>query len=156
MTSGRPSDTDPEAWYVLAVQMDQNRATDEAFYALQWSAPLAPTSSRPRLLSAPKPSPAIRPTYFAHVTPTPGNLVSMDINAARRGKTLSNSCCRCGAFGHWAKDCPHRFDVQHMDTDELQTLLENKLAAKDIVPMRPLIEEADPVVPAEDFVSSSG
>jgi hypothetical protein len=43
-----------------------------------------------------------------------------------------------------------------MDTDELQTLLENKLAAKDAVPTRPLIEEADPVVPAEDFVSSSG
>ena len=35
MTSGRPSDTDPEAWYILAVQMDQNRAADEAFYAPQ-------------------------------------------------------------------------------------------------------------------------
>jgi hypothetical protein len=31
-----------------------------------------------------------------------------------------------------------------MDTDELQTLLENKLAAKDVVPMRPPIEEAEP------------
>jgi hypothetical protein len=43
-----------------------------------------------------------------------------------------------------------------MDTDELQTLLENKLAAKDVAPTEPPIEEADPVVPAEDFVSSSG
>src|SRR6266446_3229124 len=44
MTSGRPSDTDPEAWYILAVQMDQNRAADEAFYAPQRSAPPALTS----------------------------------------------------------------------------------------------------------------
>ena len=43
-----------------------------------------------------------------------------------------------------------------MDTDELQTLLENKLAAKDVVPMGLPIEEVDPVVPVEDFVSSSG
>src|SRR6267378_2741656 len=82
MTSGRPSDTDPEAWYVLAVQMDQNRAADEAFYAPQRSAPPALTSHRPGLLSAPKPSSAVRPTYFAHTTPTPGNPVSMDIDAA--------------------------------------------------------------------------
>jgi hypothetical protein len=156
MTTGRPSDTDPEAWFRLAVQMDQNRAADEAFYAPQRSTPLALTSSRPGLLSAPKPSPAARPTYFAHATPTPGNPVSMDIDAARRGKTPSDSCRRCGAIGHWAKDCPHRFDVRHMDTDELQTLLENKLAAKDTVPTGPPIEEADPVTPAEDFVSSSG
>ena len=80
----------------------------------------------------------------------------MDIDAARRGKTPSDSCRRCGALDHWAKDCPRRFDVRHMDTDKLQTLLENKLAAKDAVPTRPLIEEVDPVAPAEDFVSSSG
>src|SRR6266446_3370901 len=125
-------------------------------YGCQRSTPPALTSSRPRLLSAPKPSPAVCPTYFAHATPTPGNLVSMDIDAARRGKTPSDSCRCCRAVGHWAKDCPHRFDIQHMDTDELQTLLENKLAAKDVAPARPPIEEADLVVPAEDFVSSSG
>src|SRR6267378_1801684 len=155
MTSGRLSDTNPEAWYILAVQMDQNRAADEAFYAPQRSTPPALTSHRPGLLSAPKPSSATRPTYFAHATLTPGNPVSMDIDAAHRGKTPSDSCRRCGALDHWAKDCPHRFDVRHMDTDELQTLLENKLAAKDVVPTRPPIEEADLVIPAEDFVSSS-
>ena len=32
MTYGRPSDTDPEAWFRLAVWMDQNRAADEAFH----------------------------------------------------------------------------------------------------------------------------
>jgi len=32
MTYGRPSDTDPEAWFHLAVRMDQNRVADEAFH----------------------------------------------------------------------------------------------------------------------------
>ena len=32
MTYGRPSDMDPEAWFRLAVWMDQNHAADEAFH----------------------------------------------------------------------------------------------------------------------------
>jgi hypothetical protein len=81
----------------------------------------------------------------------------MDIDATRKGRTLSDTCRRCGAAGHWAKDCDLRFDVRHMDTDELQTILEDKLAAKDVVPMEPLVEEADEVlIRSEDFVSSSG
>jgi len=32
MPSGRPSDSDPEAWFCLAIQLDQNQAADEAFY----------------------------------------------------------------------------------------------------------------------------
>jgi len=32
MTYGRPADTDPEAWFCLAIQMDQNRAANEAFH----------------------------------------------------------------------------------------------------------------------------
>jgi len=33
MPIGRPSDRDPEAWFHLAVQMDQNQATDDAFHS---------------------------------------------------------------------------------------------------------------------------
>jgi hypothetical protein len=154
MTSGRPSDTDPEAWFRLAVQMDQNRAADEAFYATQRAAPSAPIPSRSGLLSLPRPSP---PTRFAHTTPSPGNPVPMDIDAMRRAKSLSDACRRCGATGHWAKDCHLRFDVRHMDTDELQTLLENTLAAKDVAPLEPSAEEDDePITHEKDFVSRSG
>ena len=32
MPIGRPSDRDPEAWFRLAVQMDQNQAADDAFH----------------------------------------------------------------------------------------------------------------------------
>ena len=46
MASDRPSDTDPEAWYKLAVLMDQNRAADEAFQASYRQTP-APTPAAP-------------------------------------------------------------------------------------------------------------
>jgi hypothetical protein len=33
MPVGRPADNDPEAWFRLSVQLDQNRAADEAFHS---------------------------------------------------------------------------------------------------------------------------
>jgi len=33
MPIGRPSDRDPEAWFHLAVQMDQNQAADDTFHS---------------------------------------------------------------------------------------------------------------------------
>ena len=81
----------------------------------------------------------------------------MDINTMWRAKSLSDACRRCGATGHWAKDCHLCFDVRHMDTDELQTLLENTLAVKDVAPLEPSVEEDDELVAHEkDFVSRSG
>jgi hypothetical protein len=81
----------------------------------------------------------------------------MDIDAACKGRTLSDACCYCGSTRHWAKDFHLQFDVQHMDTDELQTILEDKLAAKDVILMELLVEEADEApIYGEGFVSSSG
>ena len=71
----------------------------------------------------------------------------MDIDAARKAKALADACRRCGGLDHWAKDCPLRFDVRYMSTDELQTELEDKLTAKDAVPA-----ETEPVDTEEDFV----
>jgi len=53
------------------------------------------------------------------------------------------------------KDCDLRFDVRYMDADELETELENKLAAKDVAPME-TPDEAEPPVSVEDFVPRSG
>ena len=81
----------------------------------------------------------------------------MNIDAMRKSRLLPDNCRHCGAPGHWAKDCPHRFDIRHMDTDELQTILEDRLAVKDAIPTEPLVAEADKTpVRTEDFVSSSG
>jgi hypothetical protein len=148
MASGRPSDTDPEAWFKLAVLMDQNRAADEAFQASYRqtfsTASAAPTRSSvfPRTLPAPR---------FSHINPTPGNPVPMDIDAARKAKSASETCRRCGKLGHWARDCNLRFDVRYMDTDELERMLEDKLAAKDAIPEEQSaeVEQPDSV---EDFV----
>ena len=87
------------------------------------------------------------PPRFAHSNPSPGNPVPMDIDAARKAKALADNCRRCGETGHWAKECPLRYDVRYMETDELQSELESKLAAKDAV-----TEEPEVVDTQEDFV----
>ena len=67
----------------------------------------------------------------------------MDIDAAQKAKALSDACRRCGNTDHSVKDCPLRFDVRYMDSDELQTELEGKLAARDAVPTEPEFESVD-------------
>jgi len=137
MASGRPSDNKPDEWYQLAIQMDQNRATEEAFQSSHRPTHTpglitrVPQNSRP--IATTSPFATRPPPRFAHSNPSPGNPVPMDIDAARKAKALLDACRRCGETGHWAKDCPLRFDVRFMDTDELQTELEGKLAARDAV-----------------------
>jgi len=154
MTYGRPSDMDPEAWFRLAVRMDQNRAADEAFHVSHRQPyVLTPAVSRPLAMSQPVPNtPAAR---FAHSNPSPGNPVPMDIDAARKTKATPDTCRRCGKTGHWEKECDLRFDVRYMDTDELERELENKFAAKDVACAEPPVE-GEEELSVEDFVSRSG
>ena len=78
----------------------------------------------------------------------------MDIDAARKAKAIDDLCQRCGKSSHWAKDCALRYDVRHMDADELEKVLEDRLVAKDVA----TAEEPDVelVGSVEDFVSHSG
>ena len=74
----------------------------------------------------------------------------MDIDAARRKALPSASCFRCGKPGHFGRDCPDRFDVRTLSVDELQQLLEDRLARLDAappVPTTPAPEEST----QEDF-----
>jgi hypothetical protein len=155
MASGRPSDTVPEAWFRLAVQMDQNQAADEAFQA-SYRLPTPTATARTPIPY--RPAASATPARFAHSNPTPGNPVPMDIDAARKAKTLPGNCRRCGGTGHWADKCELRFDVRHMEADELEAELEKKLAAKDVATSDPptVQQEAEPVDIVEDFVSRSG
>ena len=134
MTYGRPADTDPEAWFRLAVQMDQNCAADEAFHTSHRQ-PNLPTPSISRIPMASRPAQAAPATRFAHSNPSPGNPVLMDIDATWKAKATPDTCRCCRKTGHWAKNCDLCFDVQYMDADELETELENKLAAKDVAPV---------------------
>jgi len=88
MTYGRPSDTDPEAWFRLAVQMDQNRAADEAFH-VSHRQPYVPTPTANCPLAIHRPVPAPR---FTHSNPSPSNPVLMDIDAAQKTKATPNTC----------------------------------------------------------------
>jgi len=81
MAFGRPSDTDPEAWFRLAVQIDQNHVADEAFHVFHQQ-PYPPTPSMNRPLAISRPVPAAPPPQFAHSNPSPVNPVPMDIDAA--------------------------------------------------------------------------
>jgi len=110
MAFGRPSDTDPEAWFRLAVRIDQNRAADEAFH-ISHRQPYPPTPSMNCPLAISRPVLAAPPPRFAHSNPSPGNPVPMDIDAARKAKTTPDTCRHCGKTGHWAKECDLRFNV---------------------------------------------
>ena len=157
MATGRPSDTDAEGWFEMAVQLDQNRAADEAFQASHRSGPTSNVHSAPRpgIVALARPTPTLPPRQFAHTTPTPGNPVPMDIDAARKARQTPDTCRRCGKIGHWAKDCDLRFDVRHLTDDELGAILEQRLAALDVASSETEEESAGRLAPTEDFVPCS-
>ena len=132
MASGRPSDTNPTRWYEMARTVDENRATNEAFQSsyrsqtavVSRSASILPTRVAPSLPNA-------------RLVPTPGNPIPMDINLTRRKAIPSASCFRCGKPRHFSKDCPDCFHVRNLSTDELQELLEDRLAQLDVATPEP-------------------
>ena len=161
MVTGRPTDVDAEGWFELAVQLDQNRAINEAFQASYQLAPaMAPapaySNSCPGLVSVPRHTPPQPATRFAHTNPTPGNPVPMDIDAACRGKLMPDTCRRCSKTGHWAKDCNLRFNVHHMTVEELEAVMEDCLAVLDVAPQEMVGEPLEQQqVPTKDFVHCS-
>ena len=80
----------------------------------------------------------------AHLIPMPGNPVPMDIDLAWRKAIPSALCFHCGQPGHFSKNCPDHLVVWNLSTDELQELLEDRLAKLDVA-----APDSGPVVPAD-------
>ena len=135
MAIGRLSDIEPKHWYELAIQLDQNSAVDEAFMSSYCSPATLIFSSTPQ--NAGTVFSIVNPSRFAHVNPTPGKPVPMDIDAAKRKMDFALQCQRCRQMGHFARDCDQKFDIRHMTTDKIQTVLEDMVAAKDAVTETP-------------------
>jgi Zinc knuckle len=87
----------------------------------------------------------------AHLVPTLGNPIPMDIDLARRRALPPALCFHCEKPGHLSKECPDRFDVQTLCIDKLQTLLEDRLAQLDVVVTEPETVPALQEPETEDF-----
>jgi hypothetical protein len=141
MSAGRPSDIAPTAWYEAARNVDQNRASNEAFQSsFRSSAPTRPTTSG-----------VLRPPTMAHINPSPGNPVPMDLDANRRRTLLPPTCYRCKKPGHKSPECPLRFDVRTLTIEDLETLLADKYAKLDAVPADEPLDEPEENLIQPDF-----
>ena len=56
----------------------------------------------------------------------------MDVDLTKSKGRPPLSLFRCNRVGHFGKDCPERFDVRMMTADELQSVLEDRLAQLDV------------------------
>lgn len=147
MAIGRPSDIAPTAWYEASRNIDQNRASNEAFRsAHRTSTPLS------NHLRPPAPSVLRPPPTQVHVRPTPGHPVPMDIDTNRRRSPISLTCFRCGKTGHKVPDCPLQYDIRTLSTDELEAILEARLAKRDVVSAEDCPSIAEEETPPQDFL----
>ena len=82
----------------------------------------------------------------------------MDVDAARartRGTDPNDVCRKCKKPGHWAKDCPLRYDIRYMGADELEQHL---ALARDTAELEAREREAEVVSEESDpgFGHTSG
>ena len=50
----------------------------------------------------------------------------------QRTAVPTDACHRCKATGHWARDCPHRFDVRFMSFEEVEQAMNAALDTQEL------------------------
>jgi hypothetical protein len=154
MASGRPSDASPDAWYAMARVVDQNRAANEAFTSSSSSYRAPPPTSRPAPIPSIRPTMSMAKPVHAHLHPSPGNPIPMDLDATRNASVVPK-CFRCKLPGHFGNNCPTRHDVRMMTTEELEEVLQQRLIRLDTpLPVQALESESEPEI-REDFQPDS-
>jgi hypothetical protein len=128
MPNGRPSDVNPTSWYTAARNIDQNRASNEAFRSAYkvLASQSAPSSAPLRIIPR-----SVAGT--SRIDPSPGNPVPMDVDSAKRRGPLPFVCYRCGKTGHKAPDCKLPFDIRALTSDQLEAELGHRYAQLDAV-----------------------
>lgn len=158
---GRPQDDKPEEWYQAAVTADENRTTNTMFHGGSRNPVIRLPPGQlvlPPRRSVPNGPRWSNPTPLRKISPAPpGPTGASD-------KDYSDACRRCGKPGHWAKDCPRRFDIRLMTTEEKDEWLQDLALQADTAALETqtqaeipeeggLMEDAEV---AEDFVKGSG
>jgi hypothetical protein len=163
----RLPDNAPDKWYAAAQQFNQNHLTNEAFHSAgvqhHATTPTAATGftvgafsqnvtprPTPAPTSAQPPRPPLRP--FQQCTLPPGIPMDIDAQCARQAPL---TCCHCGGPGHFAWDCPTRFNVRLLSQDDRDDLLESLLALKDTVTTPTPDDQNGDGLEEEDFVHSN-
>jgi hypothetical protein len=74
----------------------------------------------------------------------------MDVDANRRRGLNPMFCYRCGKTGHLRPDCPQRFDVRTMSTDERSDFVQQELVALDVRTTETTAEIAEASIEEEE------
>jgi hypothetical protein len=136
---GRPDDSDADGWYSAALRCAANQESNRLFHGTPQVATNRPVLT-PTIPKRFAPTPPFRPSSESREL-APGSLVKIE-----KAKAAPGNCYRCKEPGHFAPDCPKRYDIRFMTMDERDEYIQEEVLQQDK-------EEIDRKV-SEDFRNS--
>jgi hypothetical protein len=139
----RPDDEQPNLWYKAAQLLDQNRLANDVFHGTTpRRTTIPPQATAPPArgsfvhFSLPAPAAAGLPQRPPIHSPFPNAPFAPPAHDVTRDKPAALTCYRCGEPGHTSRECPHRIDVCALTAIECEELMQDLLAAKDVIVMK--------------------